>query len=104
MCDSLVEMRKDIAGQSRSANGGIRIGCIVDEVERERICKGAKLEELLSGDIVIDSGVVNISHVEIIEDVVGVIESNCAVGEVPLQDRLERIVERLCCCEKTKVV
>lgn len=89
MRDGLVEMSKDIVGQSLSADGCVGVGCIVDEIKGECICKSAKLEELLGSEIIVDRGVVDVSDVEIVEDVVSVIEPDLAGGEVSLEERRE---------------
>ena len=58
---------------------------------------------MFGGDIIENCGVVDVSDVEIVEDVVSVVESDLAGSEVSLKERCERIVERLSCSENTQV-
>jgi len=58
---------------------------------------------LFGGDIIENCGVVDVSDVEIVEDVVSVVEPDLTGSEVSLKERCERIVERLSCSENTQV-
>jgi len=91
----LIEVAHDIGGHGSSADRCIRRRGIVIEIERLGIGERAKLEEIVRGEIRADCRVVNVSDVQVIENVIRILESNVARFENAVEQRSEFIVEGL---------
>jgi len=91
----LVQATEDVSSNCHTADGSVRRRCIVVEVERLLVGKGSKLIEIFPSDIVVNGSVMDVSDINIVEDVVGGLESDLTGGEVTGEQRFEFIVKWL---------
>jgi len=57
--------------------------------------KSSKLKEIVPCNVVVDSSVMNVSDVDVVEDIVGGLETDLTVGKISGEERLEFIVKGL---------
>jgi len=57
--------------------------------------KSSKLKEIFPCNVIVDGSVMNVSDVDVVEDIVGRLETDLTVGEITGEERLEFIVKGL---------
>jgi hypothetical protein len=57
--------------------------------------KSSKLKEIVPCNVVVDGSVMNVSDIDLVEDIVGGLETDLTVGKITAEERLELIVKRL---------
>jgi len=57
--------------------------------------KSSKLKEIVPCNVVVDGSVMNVSDIDIVEDIVGGLETDLTVGKITAEERLELIVKGL---------
>ena len=57
--------------------------------------KSSKLKEIVPCNVIEDSSVMNVSDVDVVEDIVGRLETDLTVGKITGEERLEFVVKGL---------
>ena len=101
--DGAVEGGHDLGGDDGARDCADRFGCVVCEPEFMLVREGAELEEVcVVGQR--GAGVVDVRHVQEVEDRVGVFEAALILGEGAFDVGVHAVVEALCAGEGALVL
>lgn len=87
LCHGLAEAREDQRSSHFPADGAIGLGGSVVQIEGLLIGKTTKLEEIDDRDFREDGGVVDISDIRVVEDVIGIFEAEGTCGKDAIKER-----------------
>ena len=90
-----VQAAEDTSSNGHTTDRSVWRRHVVVEVKRLLVGKSSKLKEIVPCNVVVDSSVMNVSDVDVVEDIVGRLETDLTVGKISGEERLEFIVKGL---------